>query len=60
MMTHIRISFAFGLMSFGLMSPSALCRSRPDVIRLNVAFGLMLFGVVSFGLMSHSAKCRSG
>ena len=35
-------------MSFGLMLPSALCRSRHYVVQLNVAFGLM----------SHSAICR--
>ena len=43
----IQVSVAFRLMSFGLMSPSALCHSRPYVVRLNVAFGLMLFGLVS-------------
>ena len=63
-MTHIWVNVAFGLMSFGLMSPSALCRSRPYVVWLNVTFGLMLFGLMlfglmSFGLMSHSVTCRS-
>ena len=39
--------------AFGLMSPSALCRLRPNVVQLNVEFELM-----SFGLMSHSAIYR--
>ena len=30
-------------MSFGLMSPSVLCRSRPYVIRVNVSFGYVSF-----------------
>ena len=42
-------------MSFGLMSPSVLCRSRPYVIRVNVSFRF-----TSFVLMSHSGMCRSG
>ena len=42
-------------MSFGLMSPSVLCRSRPYVIRVNVSFRF-----TSFVLMSHSDMCRSG
>ena len=59
---HIRVNVAVGLMSFGLMSPSALCRDRPNVVRLNVvrvnvvrlnvAFGYMSFGLMSFGLLS--------
>ena len=48
----LRHSVAFGLMSFGLISPSALCRSRPNVVRLNFAFRLMSFWSMSFGLMT--------
>ena len=54
-MTHIRVYIAFGL-----MSPSALYHSRPNVVWLNVAFKLISFGLMSFGLMSQSAICRSG
>ena len=50
---------ALGIMSFGLMSPSALCRIWVNVVRLNVAFGVMSFGLMLFGLISHSAICRS-
>ena len=46
-------------MSFGLMSPSALYRIRVNVVRLNVAFGLMSLWLMSFGLKSHSAICHS-
>ena len=49
----------FGLMLLGLMSPSALCRNWPNVVLLNVAFGLMSLGLMLFGLMSHSAICHS-
>ena len=55
----LRLNVAFGLMSVGLMLPSALCRSRPIAVWPNVVFGLMSFGLVSFGLMSHLAICRS-
>ena len=44
---------ALGIMSFGLMLPSALCRIRVNVVRLNVAFGVMSFGLMLFGLISH-------
>ena len=46
-LTHVD-SAAFVSMSFGLMSPSAICHMRVNVVWLNVAFGLM----------SHSAICR--
>ena len=46
-LTHVD-SAAFVSISFGLMSPSAICHMRVNVVWLNVAFGLM----------SHSAICR--
>ena len=49
----------FGFCRIGVMSPSALCRIRPYVVRHIVAFGLMSFGLMLFSLMSHSAICCS-
>ena len=37
----IRVILIMTLMSFGLMSTSASCRSRPYDVQLNVAFGVV-------------------
>ena len=49
-----------GFMSFGLMSLSTLCCSRPYVVWVNVAVGYMSFGLMLFCLMSPSGMCLSG
>ena len=43
---------SLGIISFGIMSHSALCRIRPYVAFGLMSFGYVLFGIMSLGLMS--------
>ena len=45
----VEVGFMLQFMSFGLMSPSALCRRRLYVVQVYVADKFM-----PFGIMSHS------